>query len=61
MVTNCWYVTCPSRTILRPDSSVIEGVGIVPDVVVETTEADFASGIDPILESAFESLGAQSP
>ncbi|MCK5785182.1 MAG: hypothetical protein KAH54_01345 [Candidatus Sabulitectum sp.] len=56
-----WYVSCPSRTILRPDSSVIEGFGIAPDVVVEATEADFEGGVDPILESAFESLGAEIP
>ena len=56
-----WYVVCPSRTILRPDSSVIEGFGIAPDVVVEATEADFEGGVDPILESAFESLGAKIP
>jgi len=56
-----WYVACPSRTVLRPDSSVIEGAGIAPDVFVEATVADFESGVDPILESAFESLGAQSP
>ncbi|MCK5035732.1 MAG: hypothetical protein KAS73_07570 [Candidatus Sabulitectum sp.] len=56
-----WYVACPSRTVLRPDSSVIEGVGIAPDIFVEATEADFASGVDPVLERAFETLGAQSP
>ena len=56
-----WYVSCPSRTILRPDTTVIEGTGIPPDIFVEATEADFESGIDPILERAFESLGAQSP
>jgi len=56
-----WHVACPSRTILRPDSSVIEGFGITPDIVVEATEADFENGVDPILVSAFESLGAQPP
>jgi C-terminal processing protease CtpA/Prc len=54
-------VTCPSRTILRPDLTYIEDAGIPPDVYVEATEADFAGGIDPVLEYAFEELGAQRP
>jgi hypothetical protein len=56
-----WYVTCPSRTVLRPDTIYIEDAGIPPDVYVEATEADFAAGIDPVLEYAFEELGAQPP
>jgi len=56
-----WHIACPSRTILRPDSSIIEGYGIIPDVIIEATEADFENGVDPILVSAFERLGAQPP
>lgn len=56
-----WYVTCPSRTILRPDLTYIEDTGIPPDVYVEATEADFVEGIDPVLEHAFDVLGKQPP
>ncbi len=56
-----WYVSCPSRTVLRPDLTIIEGIGLTPDVYVEVTEADFVSGIDPILEEAFEYLGVDPP
>jgi carboxyl-terminal processing protease len=47
-----WSVTCPARTVLRPDTTYIEGVGIPPEIYVEATEDDFQSGIDPILEYA---------
>ncbi|MDM7971443.1 MAG: S41 family peptidase [candidate division Zixibacteria bacterium] len=56
-----WYVTCPSRTVLRPDTTFIEGAGIPPDFFVETTEEDFAAGVDPVLEAAFAHLGAEPP
>ncbi len=55
-----YFVLCPTRTILRADSTVIEGVGLLPDIPIEATEADFAQGIDPILENAFEYLGSPS-
>ena len=48
-----WNVSCPARTVLRPDSTIIEGFGIIPDIYVEATEADFAMGVDPVLERAF--------
>lgn len=56
-----WYVTCPSRTIMRPDMTYIEDTGIPPEIFVEATEADFAAGMDPVLEYAFEELGVQPP
>jgi len=56
-----WTVTCPERTVLRPDSSYIEGDGVPPDIVVESASADFENGFDPVLEYAFAWLGAQPP
>ncbi|HOF67828.1 MAG TPA: S41 family peptidase [Candidatus Fermentibacter daniensis] len=56
-----WYMTCPIRTVLRPDTTVIEGAGIPPDIFVEATEEDFSAGIDPVLLAAFEQLGALPP
>jgi len=35
-----------------PEGTVVEGEGIVPDVVVTETQADFEAGRDPVLEAA---------
>jgi len=56
-----WFVTVPARTVLRPDTTFIEGAGIAPDIYVEATEEDFAAGVDPVLETAFAHLGAEPP
>jgi hypothetical protein len=56
-----WHVSVPGDTFLLPDSSVIEGAGIIPDQVVEASGADFSAGVDPVLEYAFQWLGAGSP
>ncbi len=55
-LTEGWCVTCPSRTVLRADTTVIEGAGIPPDIYVHADSSDFQSGIDPILEYALERL-----
>ncbi|MCK4361887.1 MAG: S41 family peptidase [Dehalococcoidia bacterium] len=44
---------------LTPDRHLIEGVGLIPDIEVEITEEDIASGRDPQLERAIEYLQAQ--
>jgi len=44
---------------LTPDHHMIEGVGLTPDMEVNITIDDIASGIDPQLESAIQYLGAQ--
>jgi len=44
---------------LTPDHHQIEGVGLTPDMEVNITIDDIASGIDPQLESAIQYLGAQ--
>lgn len=47
------YVVGDYRT---PKGTVVEGVGVVPDVVVPETRADFAAGRDPVLEAAVKHL-----
>ncbi len=54
-------VLCPVRVVLRPDSAAIQGAGVPPDLYVEATGDDFSQGVDPVLEQAFELLGAQPP
>ncbi|MCK4964048.1 MAG: hypothetical protein KAS54_03125, partial [Dehalococcoidia bacterium] len=51
------YVT--TARWLTPDSHLIEGKGITPDIEVEITEEDISSGRDPQLESAIEYLQDQ--
>jgi len=43
-----------------PDGSRFEGVGIAPDVLVETTPEDLKAGRDPVLARAIELAGTRS-
>ena len=51
-----WNVGVVYRTILTKEKEWIEGNGIPVDHIVEATEADFAAGIDPVLDYAIEML-----
>ncbi len=44
-----------------PKGTLIEGVGVVPDVTVVETRADFAAGRDPVLQAAIERLAPSEP
>ena len=39
-----------------PDGSPFEGIGIVPDLAVDTTPEDLAAGRDPALLAAIEAI-----
>lgn len=39
-----------------PKGAVVEGVGVVPDITVVETRADFAAGRDPVLDAAVHHL-----
>jgi carboxyl-terminal processing protease len=39
-----------------PKGTVVEGIGVVPDVLVPETRADFSAGRDPVLEAAIAQL-----
>jgi carboxyl-terminal processing protease len=47
------YVVGDYRT---PKGTLVEGVGVVPDINVVETRADFAAGRDPVLDAAVEFL-----
>lgn len=47
-----WGAFSVRGTLLTHDFKYIEGNGVPPGIVVESTEADFAAGIDPVLEYA---------
>jgi len=56
-----YHVAVPSQIFLLPDTTMIEGTGILPDIAVEATEEDFTEGVDPVLEYAFQWIGAEPP
>jgi C-terminal processing protease CtpA/Prc len=43
--------------VTHADGSIFHGVGLVPEVPVVVTAADFAAGRDPELEAAIRALG----
>ncbi len=55
-VTENWKGKVVTETILTNGKHWIEGAGIPPDVFVEAAEADFAAGVDPVLDRAIEML-----
>jgi carboxyl-terminal processing protease len=44
-----------------PKGTVVEGVGVVPDLTVVETRADFAAGRDPVLRAAIDRLAQGEP
>ena len=53
-------MTCPFARVFTADTVSIEGIGILPDIYVQTTPADFLAGHDPVLEYAIEWIAAQT-
>ena len=49
-----WLYSVPDITLLRLDTTFVEGSGIAPNIYVEATQEDFAAGVDPVLEHALE-------
>lgn len=47
-----FYLTFTGMEVLFPDGSTFHGVGLVPDVEVGPTAADYRDGTDPELEAA---------
>lgn len=55
-LTENWRFSYVRETILTYQHHWIEGSGIYPDILVNATEADFAAGVDPVLDYAIEIL-----
>jgi hypothetical protein len=53
-----WSYTISQWFFITPDGIVVEGSGIPPHVAVAATPADFAAGVDPVLDYA-EAWAAQ--
>jgi C-terminal processing protease CtpA/Prc len=47
--------------VRTPDGSQFHGIGVMPDVTVQYTAADFAAGRDRDLEVAIQVLHGQTP
>lgn len=53
-------ITCPLARVFTADTVAIEGNGILPDIYVRTTPADFLAGHDPVLEYAIEWIAQET-
>jgi len=53
-------ITCPFARVFTADSVSFEGAGILPDIYVQTTPADFLAGNDPVLEYAIEWIAGET-
>ncbi len=53
-------MTCPFSRVITSDTVSIEGNGILPDIYVQTTPADFLAGHDPVLEYAIEWIAEET-
>jgi len=51
-----WQVTTIGWSARTKDNEPVEWNGIAPDLYIESTEEDFAQGIDPVLEFAIQLL-----
>lgn len=51
-----WTVSIPLMMTYTTDSVSLLRHGVAPEVYVQTTEADFQAGIDPVLDAALEML-----
>ena len=52
-----WQVTFTGMKLTNSDGSDFHGIGVVPDIEVTPTPADFAAGVDPELMEALAVLG----
>ncbi len=53
-LTENWRIEIPNMATYTPDSTLLLNCGIPPDIVVPVSEADFAAGVDPVLDAALE-------
>lgn len=53
-------ITCPFARVFTADTVSIERNGILPDIYVQTTPADFLAGHDPVLEYAIEWIAEET-
>ena len=55
-LTEGWSIEIPSMVTYTLDGTLLLNSGIAPDIFIPVSEADFAAGIDPILDAAVEMI-----
>ena len=60
-ITNAWLpgqlqITFTGMRLLNLDGSDFHGIGVVPDLLITPSAAEFEAGIDPELEAALDVL-----
>jgi carboxyl-terminal processing protease len=55
-IAHGWRVQAVVADFTLPDGTSVEGTGVVPDVVVAATRADYLAGHDPFLDTALREL-----
>jgi hypothetical protein len=53
---NGWTMNYPCTLTTLPDGSSPEGIGVIPDIYVDNTQADINNGNDKVLEKAIRFL-----
>lgn len=55
-LTEGWSVQIPEMVTYTIDNTLLLNCGIAPDIAVPVSEADFAAGVDPVLDAALQML-----
>jgi hypothetical protein len=56
---NGWVLYYPCTLSLYPDGTSPEGIGVIPDILINNTPADVLAGRDRVLERAIENLNSR--
>jgi len=56
---NGWTFRYPCRLTTTPDGKSPEGIGIIPDIIVENTKTDIDAGRDNVIQYAINYLSNQ--
>ncbi len=55
-LTEGWSIEIPDMVTYSLDGTLLFNFGIAPDILIPVSEADFASGVDPVLDAALEMI-----
>ena len=55
-LTEDWTIEIPEMVTYTTDNTLLLNRGIAPDIAVPVSEADFVSGVDPVLDAALEMI-----
>lgn len=58
-LTEGYTIEIPEMVTYSLDSTLILNSGIAPDILIQASEADFAAGVDPVIDAAIEMLTQQ--